>query len=162
MRMRPSNVSTGQAVFEFGYGLSYTTFSYTWYNDSTIISYAIESFIKKKSNIENVLIESFRVNVTNTGTMNGDDVILAYIILPQVLHDDETSPSKQLFSFERINLNVEETKQVFFPFNIESILTIARDDSKWLHPGQYNIRIGNQHMFTMELHGDSALWQVFK
>jgi hypothetical protein len=118
--------------------------------------------INKKYDTEDILVESFRVNVTNTGTMNGDDVILAYIILPQVLHDDETSPSKQLFSFERINLNVEETKQVFFPFNIESILTIARDDSKWLHPGQYNIRIGNQHMFTMELHGDSALWQVFK
>jgi beta-D-xylosidase 4 len=25
---------TGQAVYEFGHGLSYTTFNYTWYNDS--------------------------------------------------------------------------------------------------------------------------------
>ncbi len=40
--MRPSSTSpgrtykfyTGQPIFEFGYGLSYTNFSYVWYNDS--------------------------------------------------------------------------------------------------------------------------------
>jgi hypothetical protein len=171
MRMRPSNVSpgrsykfyTGQPVYEFGYGLSYTTFSYTWYNDSTIVPYSIDSLmINKKYDTEDILVESFRVNVTNTGTVAGDDVVLAYIIPPQVLHNGETSPIKQLFGFERINLNIGETKQVFFPLNIKSILTIAQDGSKWFHPGQYSILIGNQRMFTIELHGDSTLWQRFK
>ncbi len=69
---------------------------------------------------------------------------------------------KQLFGFERINISINETKQVFFPLNIESILTIARDGSKWLRSGQYHILIGSQHMFTIELHGDSALWQRLK
>ncbi len=171
MRMRPSKVSpgrtykfyTGQPVYEFGYGLSYTTFSYTWYNDSTIVSYSIDSLMtNKKYDTENILVESFRVNVTNTGTMAGDDVVLAYIIPPQVLHNGETPPIKQLFGFERINLNIGETKQVFFPLNIKSILTIAHDGSKWFHPGQYSILIDNQRMFTIELHGDSTLWQRFK
>ncbi len=93
MRIRLSNVSpgriykfyTGQAVFEFGFGLSYTTFSYTW----------------------------FRVN-KHRYTMNGDDVVLAYIIPPKVLCDGEVRPIKQLFGFKRINLNVGEIKQVFF------------------------------------------------
>jgi len=170
MRMRPSNVSpgrtykfyTGQPVFEFGFGLSYTIFSYAWYNDSTIVSYSIQSLMKKKYDTKNVLIQSFRVNVTNTGTMNGDDVVLAYIIPPQILLDGETPPIKQLFGFERINLNVGATKQVFFPFNIDSILSVARDGSKWLHPGEYSILIGNQRMCTIELHGDSTLRQRFK
>ncbi len=153
---------TGQPVFEFGAGLSYTTFSYTWYNDSTIASYSIKSLMKNKYDTQNVLIQSFRVNVTNTGTMNGDDVVLAYVIPPQVLCDGVTPPIKQLFRFERINLNVGETKQVFFPFNIESMLTVARDGSKWLHPGEYHIFIGNQRMFTIELQGYSSLWQRFK
>ena len=102
MRMRPSSTSpgrtykfyTGQSVYEFGDGLSYTTFEYQWYNDTTTLSYSIESIIKKKSDGEDILIELFRVNVTNTGTMNGDDVVLAYIIPPQVLHDGETPPIK--------------------------------------------------------------------
>jgi beta-D-xylosidase 4 len=153
---------TGQPVFEFGAGLSYTTFSYTWYNDSKIASYSIKSLMKNKYDTQNVLIQSFRVNVTNTGTMNGDDVVLAYVIPPQVLCDGVTPPIKQLFRFERINLNVGETKQVFFPFNIESMLTVARDGSKWLHPDEYHIFIGNQRMFTIELQGYSSLWQRFK
>jgi beta-D-xylosidase 4 len=170
MHMRPSNVSsgrtykfyTGQPVFEFGSGLSYTTFAYAWYNDSTTISYSTESLMKMKDSTEGPITQSFRVNVTNTGRVNGDDVVLAYIVPPQVLRDGVTPPKKQLFGFERVNLNVGETKQVFFPFNIESMLTVARDGSKWFHGGKYHILIGKQHMFTIELHGRSALWHRFK
>jgi hypothetical protein len=59
-------------------------------------------------------------------------------------------------------LNVGETKQVFFPFNIESVLTVAWDSSKWLHSGESHIVIGNKRMFTIELQGYSSLWQRFK
>jgi hypothetical protein len=59
-------------------------------------------------------------------------------------------------------LNVNQTKQVFFPFNIEPLFTIAQDGSKWLHPGEYHILIGNQLMFTVELWGNSALWKRFR
>ena len=73
--------------------------------------------------------------------MDGDDVVLAFITPSQVLRDGQTPPIKQLFGFERIHLRVNETQQVFFPFNIETLLTIARDGSKWLHSGQYKILI---------------------
>ena len=54
MSMRPSSTNpgrtykfyTGQAVYEFGYGLSYTNFSYTWYNDSRSVSYSIQSLVE--------------------------------------------------------------------------------------------------------------------
>ncbi|CAF3013227.1 unnamed protein product [Rotaria sp. Silwood2] len=170
MRMRPSNASpgrtykfyTGQPVFEFGYGLSYTSFHYYWYNDSNTVSYSIESLLNNKYDKRGVLIELFRVNVTNTGSMNGDDVVLAYIKVPQTLCDDEIPPIKQLFGFERIYLNVGETKQVFFPLNIETLFRIDRDGSKWIHPGEYDVFIGNQHMFTIKLNGSSTLWERFK
>jgi beta-D-xylosidase 4 len=170
MSMRPSSTNpgrtykfyTGQPVFEFGFGLSYTTFSYAWYNDSKSVSYSIQSLMKTNSARQNFLMQIFRVNVTNTGMMDGDDVVLAYVTPPQVLRDGQTPPIKQLFGFERIHLGVNETKQVFFPFNIETLFTVARDGSKWLHSGQYHILIGNQHMFTVELHGDSALWKRFR
>jgi hypothetical protein len=170
MSMRPSSTNpgrtykfyTGQPVFPFGFGLSYTTFEYQWYNDSKSVSYSIQSFIKNNSDKFYFLLELFRVNVTNTGTTDGDDVVLAYVIPPQVLRDGQIPPIKQLFGFERIHLNVNQTKQVFFPFNIEPLFTIAQDGSKWLHPGEYHILIGNQLMFTVELWGNSALWKRFR
>ena len=171
MSMRPSNVSpgrtyrfyTGQVVFPFGYGLSFTTFSYSWSNDSstrTMSSYSIQSLINNKQSLRS--IQSFRVNVTNTGTRNGDEVVLGYIVPPQIVRHGVTPPLKQLFCFQRINLNVGETKQIVLPLNIQSILTVAHDGSKWIHPGQYQIIVDNQHRFTIQLQGSSYLWQKFK
>lgn len=170
MSMRPSSTNpgrtykfyTGKPIFEFGFGLSYTTFSYQWANDSTISSYSIQSIVKKNPERTSMRMQSFRVNVTNTGTTDGDEVVLAYIVPPQVLRDGQTPPIKQLFGFERLHLSVNETKQAFFPFNTDALLTVARDGSKWLHPGEYHIVIGDQHMFTVVLHGYSTLWKRFK
>jgi hypothetical protein len=107
---------------------------------------------------QNYVMKNFRVNVTNIGPMDG---ILAFITSPQLLRDGQAPPIKQLFGFERmilrVNLRVNETKQVFFPFDIQTLF-----GSKWLHPRQYRILIGKQHMFTVELYGDSALWKRFK
>jgi beta-D-xylosidase 4 len=170
MSMRPSSTNpgrtykfyTGQASFEFGFGLSYTTFSYAWYNGSTSVSYSIQSLMQNNSDKLNFLLQFFRVNVTNTGTMDGDDVVLAYVTPPQVLNRGQSPPIKRLFGFQRINLKVNETKQVIFPFNNEALFTVALDGSTWLHPGQYHILIGSQRMFTVELRGHSALWKRFK
>jgi hypothetical protein len=81
---------------------------------------------------------------------------------PQVLCDGHTPPIKQLFGFERVHVNVNEMKQVFFPFNIETLLAVACDGSKWLHPEEYHIVIAKQHMFTVVLRRHSALWKRFK
>ena len=98
------------------------------------------------------------MNVTNTGTINGDDVVLAYIKPPQALYEDETPPIKQLFGFERVRLDVGQTAQIFFPLNIESLLTVGRDGLKWLEPGSYRILIGKQHMHTVDLRGTPTQW----
>ncbi len=51
---------------------------------------------------------------------------------------------------------------MFFPFSIESLLTVAEDGAKWFHAGEYHVVIGSQRMFTINLHGPSTLWQRFK
>jgi hypothetical protein len=167
MQMRPSATNpgrtykfyTGQAVYEFGTGLSYTTFSYSWSNDTAISSFSIDTLLKNNNYHETrVTVSNFRVNVTNTGSMAGDDVVLAFITPPQQPLSGEIPPIKQLFGFARVHLNVNETAQVFFPFNVGGLLSIARDGSKWLHPGLYRIMIGKQVMHTIELQGKSALW----
>jgi hypothetical protein len=168
MRMRPSPTNpgrtykfyTGQAVYEFGAGLSYTTFAYSWSNDTAISSYSIDTLIKDNHHERRVTVANFRVNVTNTGSLAGDDVVLAFITPPQLPVSGETPPIKQLFGFERVHLNVSETVEVFFPMNIDALLSVAHDGSKWLHPGLYRIMIGKQWMHTIELRSESALWSL--
>jgi hypothetical protein len=165
MRMRPSPTNsgrtykfyTGQAVYQFGDGLSYTTFNYTWKNDTLSSSYSIENLMKNKNRKNRTIISLVRVNVTNTGEMDGDDVVLAYVTLTSVA-DGEIMAFKQLFGFQRVHLAINETKEVFFPFTIETAVSIARDGTKWLHPGLYYITIGQQRMFAIELKGQSTRW----
>jgi len=166
MQMRPSSTNpgrtykfyTGQAVFEFGDGLSYTTFSYSWYNDSTNSIFSIESLMKNNYDEKKVRLHLYRVNVTNTGGVLGDDVVLAFITPPQLSMSGQTPPIKQLFGFERVHLDVGQTTQVYFPLNIQSLLTVTHDGSKWLEPGAYQILIGKQHMHTIHLQGEPARW----
>jgi beta-D-xylosidase 4 len=166
MQMRPHDTSpgrtykfyTGQAVYEFGTGLSYSTFVYAWINNTMVSSYSIQSLMKNNYDDKYAVGDNLRVNVTNTGPMAGDDVVLAYIKPPQILRNGQTPPIKQLFGFERIHLNVNETAQVFFPLQISALLSVAQDGSKWLYPGSYRILVGQQLMHTIELHGKSARW----
>ena len=166
MQMRPSSTNpgrtykfyTGQAVFEFGDGLSYTTFKYTWYNDSINSMISIQSLMKDDYDAKKLLVHVYRVNVTNTGDMLGDDVVLAFVTPPKKSLTGQTPPIKKLFGFKRVKLDVNQTIQIFFPFNVESLLTVAHDGSKWLEPGSYKIIIGKQHMHTIYLQGKSARW----
>jgi len=169
MQMRPSAVNpgrtykfyTGQPVYEFGTGLSYTTFAYSWSNDSSISSYSIHTLLKQTNDERRVLVDLYRVNVTNTGSMAGDDVVLAFISPPKTSLKDPSPPIKQLFGFERVHLNVSETAQVYFPLHVSALLTVATDGSKWLEPGHYQIIIGQKLIHTIQLRGKSALWSRF-
>jgi hypothetical protein len=166
MQMRPSPTNpgrtykfyTGQPVFEFGFGLSYTTFNYTWYNESSSSVISIRNIMKNNDSDKKLVMESYRVNVTNTGSVFGDDVVLAYITPPMKSLHDPSPPLKRLFGFQRVQLDVGQTTQVFFPLNTDSLLTIGRDGSKWLEPGAYRILIGKQHMHTVYLRGTPTRW----
>ena len=168
MQMRPSPTNpgrtykfyTGQTVYEFGAGLSYTTFAYSWINNTAISSYSIDTLIKNHQHERHANVDSFRVNITNTGSMAGDDVVLAFIEPPQVLVTGETPPVKQLFGFERIHLNVSESMEIFFPIHIDTLLSVANDGSKWLHPGLYRVIFGKKWMHSIELRGESTRWSL--
>ena len=109
MRSSPTNPGrtykfyTGQAVYEFGAGLSYSTFNYSWNNDTSISSYSIRTLMKDNHDNQRALVDVLRINVTNNGPMAGDDVVLAFISPPKPLATDELPPIKQLFGFERVH-----------------------------------------------------------
>jgi hypothetical protein len=82
-------------------GGSYTTLAYSWSNDTAISSYSIGTLLKDNHHETRVTIRIFRVNVTNTGLMTGDDAVLAFVTPPQLPLNGQTPPIKQLFGFER-------------------------------------------------------------
>ena len=84
----------GQPLFPFGHGLSYTTFAYG------------------DAQLEGGVI---RIPVTNTGSMDGDEVVQVYVKSVA----DVDGPSKSLRGFERVNIKAGETVMVEIPFKAD-------------------------------------------
>ncbi|ELR20723.1 betaxylosidase [Acanthamoeba castellanii str. Neff] len=117
---------TGPApLWEFGFGLSYTTFKTEWL--STPQPSALKSYARDEA-------VSFRVRVTNVGPVAGDEVVLAFVTRDNA----DRGPLKQLFAFERVHLNPGESKEIFFNTGPDT-LAVATDGAmeKVVHPGIY-------------------------
>ncbi|ANE51042.1 beta-glucosidase BglX [Flavisolibacter tropicus] len=113
-------------LYPFGYGLSYTTFSY--------------SDIKLSSK-EMTAAQSIRatVTVTNTGNYDGEEVVQFYIY-DQVA--SVTQPVKKLKGFQKIALKKGESKVVSFTITAEE-LKFFNTALKWIaEPGEFKVYIG--------------------
>ncbi len=125
MKGRTYRYFDGEPLYPFGYGLSYTTFSYSGLK------------LAKKAKIgESVTL---KVNVTNTGTMAGEEVVQLY------LKDEEAStprPKVQLEGFERIFLNPGESKVVEFKLSPRQFSMIGEKDKRVIENGWFTIYVG--------------------
>jgi len=117
---------TGTPLWPFGWGLSYTTFSITWSNTSISLN--------EDTGIEEI---TYIANVTNTGNVEGDEVVQAYF-RPQ----DDPYLIKQLFAFQRVHLGVGETVSISFTANYLT-LQIADERGQKKNSPEYIIEITN-------------------
>ena len=125
-RMRKYVDDDGQPLFPFGYGLSYTTFSY---DRLTAAAPAPGS--------DGAV--SVTVDVTNTGGWAGDEV--AQLYLRQETSSVET-PERSLKGFSRIHLKPHEVRTVSFDVP-QSELAIWNAEGKWVtEPGTFAIWVG--------------------
>lgn len=113
--------------FEFGTGLSYTTFTYS-------------NLKIDKSEINNTDTLTVTVDVKNTAKMSGKESVLLYLsdnyasITPEV---------KALKRFEKISLEPNESKTVTFTLN-QKDLQFVNNDLKWIsEKGTFKIQISN-------------------
>ncbi len=114
--------------FEFGTGLSYTTFTYS-------------NLKIDKSEINTSDKITVTVDVTNSGKVSGKEAVLLYLsdeyasITPEV---------KALKRFQKINLQPNETKTVTFTLD-QKALQFVTNDLKWIaEKGTFKIQIDNQ------------------
>jgi beta-glucosidase len=114
-------------LFPFGFGLSYTTF--------TISEPRLEKkFIRRK---ESTVV---RVDVTNTGTVRGDEVVQMYI---RDKVSSVTRPVKELKGFGRITLEPGQTETVVFYITPEHLAFYDINMQYTVEPGEFEIMVGN-------------------
>jgi len=110
-----------QPLFAFGFGQSYTTFSYSGLHLTS----------------DDGLTVSF--NVTNTDTRAGAEIAQVYVTLPVRAGE----PFKRLAAWQKVQLSPGETKGV--TLKVDSHYLAVFDDSKnaWkLVPGDYKVHVG--------------------
>ncbi len=120
------NNLTGQPLFPFGYGLSYTTFEYSNLD------------IVKKS-ISATDSTQISLTVRNTGKVAGDEVVQLY------LRDELASvvrPITELKAFKRITLKPGEATTVTFSVTPEMLSMLDVNLNKVVEPGDFRIMVG--------------------
>ena len=114
-------------LFEFGYGLSYTTFKY----DKPRLT---------KSVISTAETTSLSVNVSNIGDVRGDEIVQLYI---RDNYSQVTRPVKELKGFKKINLAPNESKMVTFKITPDMLAYYDLDMDYVVEPGKFTLMVGS-------------------
>ncbi len=117
---------SNEPLYPFGFGLSYTEFTY--------------GDLKLSAN-ELTSSDSLRVSidVANTGIRDGSEVVQLYI---RDLIGSVTRPVKELKGFQKISLKAGETKTVNFTLGIQELSFYNSDLNFVAEPGQFQVFVG--------------------
>ncbi|SFD13028.1 glycoside hydrolase family 3 protein [Algibacter pectinivorans] len=126
MKNRTYKYFKGDPLFPFGHGLSYTNFTYSKLNIPDTIS------INNNLNI--------KVEVKNTGLVDGDEVVQLYISHKQ----QEDAAIRTLVGFERIHLKAGETKTISFSISPKQYALINNEGVNVLNTGSLNVSVGGK------------------
>jgi beta-glucosidase len=128
MQNRTYRYFQGKPLYAFGYGLSYTKFSYAHVKLSSETVHAGDTL-------------TVVADVTNTGKLAGDEVAELYLLPP---HDGNggLSPNLQLEGFTRIHLLPGQTRQVAFKLSPRQLSEVDAQGVRSVQPGKYLLSVG--------------------
>ncbi len=112
-------------LFPFGFGLSYTTYSYS---DLKVSSHRTAS-----------------LQVKNTGSRAGTEIAQVYVTIP----DAANEPYQRLAGWQRVNLQAGESKTVTIPLDTRVMQVFDEQKNGWtLLPGKYRVAAGSSSADT--------------
>jgi beta-glucosidase len=127
-------------LFPFGYGLSYTSFSFSGLSVGAFNSDGVATVTAK---------------ITNTGSVAGADVAQMYVGDPAASQD----PPKQLKGFQRVTLNPGQSATVSFPLTIHDLAAWSPAANVWqAQAGTYSVYVGDSSA-SLPLTGSTSLGQ---
>ena len=169
------------ALYPFGFGLSYTTFSYSAPSfvadaaspaSSASPAAAAASTAAAGTSSQNTgenalrcdaaavsvkdLPVSVSVEVTNSGAMDGDEVVQLYV---RDEYASVTRPVKELKAFRRVHIPVGESVKVEFEITPEMLACWSGKGDVWtVEPGEFTLMVGSssadKDLQTLTLHVD--------
>jgi beta-glucosidase-like glycosyl hydrolase len=125
MQGRTYRYFQGEPLWPFGYGLSYTTFSYS---TLTVPNAPISAGDPLNAS----------VTVTNTGKLAGDEVVQLYLKFPDV----SGAPIRALRGFQRVHLEAGANQTVEFHLNPRDLSMVTEAGDILVPEGKYTVSIG--------------------
>ena len=126
-------------LFPFGYGLSYTSFAFR--------NLSVPSQLRPNGEVR------VGVDVTNTGSRAGADVVQVYVAAPVAAGE----PPKQLKGFAKVSLRPGETKHVTVTLDSRAFSIWSEAGKQWATaPGRYGILVGDSSR-DLPLNGSIAV-----
>lgn len=132
MKARTYRYFSGEPLYPFGYGLSYTRFDYS--------APSLGHGVLQASHPQTV-----SVNVTNSGVMDGDEVVQLYVSHPKIAG----APIRALAGFQRVYLKQGETKTVRFTLDERALSVVDANGDRYVRPGIVNIWVGGGQPITL-------------
>jgi beta-glucosidase len=125
MANRTYRYFTGKPLYPFGYGLSYTNFSYS---SLSLPANAVAAGQPLDAD----------VTITNSGKLAGDEVVQLYLKFPDV----KGAPRVALRGFQRIHLDSGASQKVHFHLDPRDLGMVTEDGDPVIAQGDYTISIG--------------------
>ena len=121
-------------LYPFGFGLSYTTYKYS---DLTLSSNTITKADKL----------TVKITVSNTGKMDGEEVVQLYIrdITASIIR-----PVKELKAFQKVSLKAGETKELSFTLTGKDLSFYDGEGNAKLEAGAFKIFVGSSSKDVLE------------
>jgi beta-glucosidase len=145
MSNRTYRYFNGEALYPFGYGLSYSTFKYS--------KLKLPRLVQAGKNI------SVSVTVTNSGKLAGEEVVQLYLSHPEVA---EKAPIKALKGFQRVNLKAGESKTLTFSLTPEELSIVSSKGELWQPKGKVTLSIGGGQPDVRRKTSGNVLKKQFK
>jgi len=125
MKGRTYRYFDGKPLYPFGYGLSYTTFSY---GELKLPAKPIKAGDPLSAD----------VTVTNTGKLAGDEVAQFYLSFPDV----KGAPLRALRGFQRVHLEAGKSQTVHFDLKPRDLSMVTEAGEPIIAEGQYKVSVG--------------------
>jgi len=130
----------GKPEYEFGYGLSYTTFEY--------------SGLQAPANISAGDPIPLAATVRNTGKIEGDEIVQLYVSLPDSKY---RVPGRSLQGFQRVHLQPGESKTVEFTLKPAQMAAYDDNVAARVLPGRVVVSVGGKQPSEQAITGKRAV-----